>query len=258
MDSLKNYFASTGYKSMRLHIINQVLTAASWQVKSLVQSYIYLGNDSTPGFYNFSHSFGLEVFDKISRTKILQTAEDFAELVLSMYKQKFRIISGIKADLPLSEQLLKAREILKAEKCMEAACIPLYSCLKLQYLRSSYVLNMYLDEENIMDTLNSGYYLDKDSKLRVQIQDTKDIYYSLPRDIIQGCGCKKQCSSNCKCIKSKERGNVCSQSTCKCICFKHEEVLDVEQNLVELQSESDTESTESSDYELPDIETDFI
>ena len=114
---------------------------------------------------------------------------------------------------------------------------------------------MYLDEQNIMDPLNSGYYLDDDYKLRVQIQDIKDIYYSLPRDIIQGCSCKKQCSSNCKCLKSKERANVCSKSTCKCICFKHEEVLVVEQNLVELESESESEC---SDYELPDIETDFI
>ena len=43
------------------------------------------------------------------------------------------------------------------------------------------------------------------------------------------------------------------------ICFKHEDVLEVEQNLVELESESDSESeSECSDYELPDIETDFI
>ena len=112
---------------MRLPDINQVLTAASWQ---------------PPGLLTYA---------------ALQNAEDYAEFILSMYKQKFKIISGIKQDLPISEQVLQAREILKAEKCMEAACIPLISCLRLQYLRSSYVLNMYLDEQNIMDPLNSGY-----------------------------------------------------------------------------------------------------
>ena len=59
---------------------------------------------------------------------------------------------------------------------------------------------------------------------KIQIQDTGDPYYKKPKDLLEGCGCKKDCTlavRKCRCITSENRGNQCSRLTCKgCSCFK--------------------------------------
>ena len=79
------------------------------------------------------------------------------------------------------------------------------------------------DFENT-DNINCALILRTDGGWRPQIQDTADPYYKKPKDLLEGCGCKKNCTlarKKCKCMSNENRGKQCSRLTCKfCPCFK--------------------------------------
>ena len=102
-------------------------------------------------------------------------------------------------------------------KGVEEDIIPLPSSLKLQVKRSTYLVEVYTSEET---TLNPEFYGYKKvgDKFDIQIQDSKDPYYVLPKKLFQGCSCKLECGSKCSCKKTDVRGRACSRVTCKCSC----------------------------------------
>ena len=79
------------------------------------------------------------------------------------------------------------------------------------------------DFENT-DNINYALILRTDGGWRPQIQDTADPYYKKPKDLLEGCCCKKDCTlavKKCRCMSSENRGKQCSRVTCKfCSCFK--------------------------------------
>ena len=67
------------------------------------------------------------------------------------------------------------------------------------------------------------YVFRTDGGWRPQIQDIDDPYYNKPRELLEGCSCKKDCvvSKKCSCMSNANRGKKCSRLTCKsCPCFK--------------------------------------
>ena len=74
------------------------------------------------------------------------------------------------------------------------------------------------------ENTHMNYGLRIDGGWRPQIQDTGDPYYKKPKDLLEGCGCRKDCTlpgKKCKCISSENRGKQCSRLTFKyCSCFK--------------------------------------
>jgi len=100
-----------------------------------------------------------------------------------------------------------------------------------------------------------------DGGFRPQIQNPDDPYYKKPQALLEGCGCRKQCSKKCRCLVSVDRGNRCSRLTCKfCSCFKREadslsedlQLSTAFQNMLDEMSDCDT--SDSSDYDESDSE----
>ena len=102
--------------------------------------------------------------------------------------------------------------------------------------------------------------------MSTKLQCDDDPFYSNPKTMLGGCGCKTKCSdksNRCSCQKNPARGNKCSAFTCRhCKCFKRqkessEEDLVLSDQYQQLLDElSDTDSSEYEDDE--DIETESL
>ena len=104
-----------------------------------------------------------------------------------------------------------------------------------------------------------------DGGFRPQIQDPDDPYYKKPKALLEGCGCRKQCSKKCRCLVSVDRGNRCSRLTCKfCACFKREpdslsEDLELSTAFQKMLDEMSVySSSDSSDFEEISSDSDII
>ena len=95
---------------------------------------------------------------------------------------------------------------------------------------------------------------------RPQIQDTDDKYFKIPKALLEGCSCRKDCtlsSKKCRCMSSEDRGKSCSRLTCKfCLCFKRaKDSLDenlqlsteYQRLLDDISDESDCSATDESE-----------
>ena len=214
--------------------------------RSLLRTYIILGNDCTPSFRNYSHTFGLQVFDKLSKESILESEDDFLFFIMKMYQEKNGSLRKmtIKRNVQIDEQIMEARCILKSVKGVEEEAIPLPSCLKLQFQRSVFQVRSYSSEEIYLNPEDYGY-TKKQVNFEVQLQNQKDPYYLLPKELFKGCSCKSECGLKCSCMKTDKRGRKCSKITCKCSC---------EEDTVRSDLDSDPDDTEGFSGEESDLD----
>ena len=216
---------------------------------SILKCYLLLGCDSLPCFHHLSHQFGLKVFDKVARTKLLENQDDFIELVLDIYTEKNTCLKLLNQNQDIKSKILEARSFLKSHKGLEIDCIPLYSVLELQWRRVTYHLAIVTNCVDRMDLSKSGYYEDK-GEVKVKLQDEEDKYYFLPKRMIEGCGCKAAggCGKRCSCHSAKfgpHRMFKCSRVSCKCTCIKiqreQEQISEMLKNCEQLVSESESD-----------------
>ena len=120
----------------------------------------------------------------------------------------------------INEDIMHARSVMKAFK-QEKECIPLPSCLFLQYKRSQYILKLWQNEPYILDNAypeDFGYEKGETGEYEAKINDLNDEYFCVPQRILKGCYCKK-CTDKCQCRLDENRGFRCSKYTCKnCSC----------------------------------------
>ena len=91
----------------------------------------------------------------------------------------------IKRNVQIDEQIMEARCILKSVKGVEEEAIPLPSCLKLQFQRSVFQVRSYSSEEIYLNPEDYGY-TKKQVNFEVQLQNQKDPYYLLPKELFKG------------------------------------------------------------------------
>ena len=244
---------------------------------SLLRTFVLFGSDFTPGFVKISHSFALHVWDEMMRKKLLKDRADYFLLILKVYGAKnkglMRLLSKNEEDLSLKQRYMETRTLLKCKNGVESLSIPLESVLHLQIQRSEYIAATLLDDKLSLDPLSYGWELDPSNPnlYNIRLQNVKDPYYTLPRSLLEGCSCRKDCKiKKCKCKKDEGRANKCSRLTCKfCPCFKRQKDSDSEnlilsdqfQDILNQMSSSD-ESSGSEDeisYEFDsDIDIDEI
>ena len=69
----------------------------------------------------------------------------------------------------------------------------------------------------------------EDGNLKIQLQDDHDDFYTFPKSLLEGCGCKKTCGKACSCLKKESQMKKCSRLVCKkCDCYKREKSGDSE------------------------------
>ena len=161
---------------------------------------------------------------------------------------------------PIEDKLRKVRLVIKTHGAVESLTIPILSVLKLQLDRGSYLRQTWIDPQVDLNPLEFGWTLDDESKYQVSLQDPHDIFYSLPKDFLHGCSCKRDCQTGrCSCnrvkIFSLAWGHNCSRWTCKCTCFSN---IDEEEDMtVEEEPEvfDDSSSAEDSDIDIDLFDT---
>ena len=93
---------------------------------------------------------------------------------------------------------------------MEQTTIPLASTLKLQYQRSTIITKYWNHEsQDENDLLNNGW-MKLENKVKLKLHDDQDTLYSLPREVVKGCKCKKRKCGKCQCDKKEQ----CNKPTC--------------------------------------------
>ena len=192
---------------------------------SFLKAFIFFGNDCSPGFFNISHGYGMNVWnDTVMEKKscCLVDQKDFLELILKTYETKNsgvkRLFSTETESPSVEERIMKARHVIKTMHGVENETIPLVSVLKLQCLRTQFLFTYWTDSSFKGDPKRNGWF-QVDNELKVQLQDTEDIYYNIPQQMLTSCGCKGNCKK-CKCSKNSAINNKCSRLTCKtCKCF---------------------------------------
>ena len=169
--------------------------------KALLQCYIFFGSDATPGFHSITNSYGLRIFNELSKERVLETRNDFLNLILMVYQSKNcglkKIFEEIAENDPIDEKILRTRSILKAMKGAENEVIPLSSCLSLQFQRSAFLVQYWTDEEYQNDPVNFGWSKNEDG-YEIILSDKEDLFYSLPKTLMTSCGCATKPCQKCK------------------------------------------------------------
>ena len=234
--------------------------------RAMLQCYIFLGSDATPGFHSISNSYGLKIFNEISKEKVPVSEDDFLHLILRVYQSKNcglrRLFDEIDDKLTVNEKILKTRCILKAMKGVEREVLPVPSCISLQIQRSEFLSHYWTEEGNTKDPVDNGW-IKSDDGYEIKLNNEDDLLYSLPKTLMTSCGCAKACKK-CKCLKLKLKSidgrNIqakCSRILCKkCPCFKRKKegedenviLSDQFQDILNAMS-SDEESSNDSDME---------
>ena len=139
---------------------------------------------------------------------------------------------------------------------MESETIPICSVLKPHVDRSNFLTEFWTNKDCAMNPSDYGWRKGtEENTFDIILQDESDEYYYLPKHLLMGCQCRKECSAKCSCQKDKFR-KVCSRITCKyCLCFKRP-VSDDSEVQEELDSIASEESEESVDVE--DLDFDFL
>lgn len=94
----------------------------------------------------------------------------------------------------------------------------------------------------------------EDDSYRIQLQDEKDEFYTLPKSLLEGCGCQKTCSKACSCLKKESRMKKCARITCKkCNCFKREKSGEAENLQLSDQCQCYIDQMSSEEESLDDL-----
>ena len=167
----------------------------------------------------------MEVFMKIFKEVPVRTPNDFLNLMLKIYQEKYSSFNRLfpQESTDISANIMGTREILKGAKGCEYEILPLPSVIKLQERRAEIVTLLWTGELKNEEPNYFGFEKVTD-KWTPKLQMKDDPFYSSPKTWIGGCGCKSKCSDKkkkCKCQTDEGRGNTCSPFTCKyCKCFK--------------------------------------
>ena len=221
--------------------------------EGLLKTFLVLGSDANPGFVNIAHATGLWVFHQRAEAgATLTSKEDLTHLILDVYEKKN---PGLKRFFPdqhqvsLSERIRKLRVTIKSYHGSESLTVPLESVLKLHCMRTEYLF-LVMTEPGYKDIFSPEEHgwckeANDDTKFAVQIQDTNDPLYRIPKNIVKGCSCKGVCTNRCSCKKDSDRMNICTSVTCKnCHCNKPDNASG--QELMEESSDSDSGQSEIS------------
>ena len=218
-------FPSYFYPSLFVNYMKENFDAENCSMAmaiSILRTYSIMGCDQNPGFFYLSHGNGLQVCDDFLREGKLETREDFLELILKIYQNKNKGLERFwhfDPSVPLEVKIMETRRKIKMKNGCENETLPLCSVLKLQVKRSEYLAGKWTKNECTLDPLQFGWNVGKDGCYNVQLQDLDDPYFFLPKHMLMGCQCKKECSKNCGCSKDPHRKG-CSEATCKfCACF---------------------------------------
>ena len=216
---------------------------------SILRTFSLMGCDQSPGFFNLSHKSGFDVCDELLRRGKLETEEDFLELIMLVYQKNakgYERYWHFDPALTLEDKLLKTRKVTKIRNGCENETLPILSVLKLQVKRSKYLVERWTKNECNLDPQHFGWQLGKDGCYEVQLQDLEDPYFFLPKHMLMGCQCKKECKKSCGCSKDPHR-KCCSVATCKfCACFERNQVSS--QNNQPEADEDEVSSDEESVY----------
>ena len=154
---------------------------------------------------DISHAFGMKVFMELVKTSPLKAPEDYLDFILKTYQEKF---SSFKRLYPvdtenIEKKILETREVLKGAKGCENEVLPLPSVLKLQERRAEIVTCIWTGELTDEEPNEFGFeQIDGNWKPKLQCDD--DPFYSNPKTMLGGCGCKTKCSdksNRCSCQK---------------------------------------------------------
>lgn len=220
--------------------------------RAILTTYIICGCDQNPGFHCIGHGTGLYVCDKLLRTRVLQTHEDFFELILNIYQQKYKGLERYwdnDSQIPLERRTQETRRVIKVMKGVERETIPIVSVLKLQVRRAIFLTEFWTNMDCNLDPTRNGWRQGVEpGSFEIVLQDESDEYYYLPRHLLMGCQCRKECSGRCSCHKDSVR-KVCSLITCKyCPCFnRHSTTESID--TVDSVSNSSEDTSVSTDYD---------
>ena len=137
-------------------------------------------------------------------------------LILLIYQEKNKGFESyweaIDSSLSVEEKVMKTRKVIKRKNGCENETLPIYSVLKLQVLRSEYLVARWTDIDCDLDPGQYGWKLGTDGTYSIQLQDESDPYFYLPKHLLLGCQCKNVCSKSCGCTKDQIR-RTCSLAT---------------------------------------------
>ena len=242
--------------------------------EGLLKTFLLLGSDANPGFVNIAHATGLWVFhQRAINGSTLTSKDDLTHLILDVYEKKNPGLKRLFPDqhqVSLSERTRKLRVIIKSFHGTECLTVPLESVLTLHCMRTEYLFLVMTQPgyKDIFSPDEHGWSKESndDTRFSVQLQDTNDPLYRIPKNIVKGCSCKGVCTNRCSCKKDSDRMKSCTSITCKsCHCNTPDQDNASGQELMEESSDSDTSDISidsdlefSSDSEISSGSTDNI